>query len=244
MYCECRPTGRGSRNRRSPHATWASPVPPQLIDPRGELVAIESQILTEFHVRDAVRARALVEPAHGHSQQLRSFLDRQPGHQDRSWGLSDRHAPPEVITVLSERAGTSANRARTEHSARTLPSARPRRGGSVTGPQGQVSLGEGRLSSPEGLGQRVGASMPRLPQPAARPLHSATVYESLIDLSGTWVAGNRPDHGCRSPAAPASRLLARVTSSQSLRGDGADGDAGIGVGAAATDHGLDGVHPR
>jgi hypothetical protein len=34
-----------------------------------------------------------------------------------------------------------------------------------------------------------------------------------------------------------------LTSSQSLRGDSVDGDAGIGLGASATDHGLDGVHP-
>ena len=46
------------------------------------------------------------------------------------------------------------------------------------------------------------------------------------------------------PRTPGVSTPGVLTSSQGLRGDGADGDAGIGVGALATDHGLDGVHPR
>src|SRR4030095_6151764 len=67
------------------------------------------------------------------------------------------------------------------------------------------------------------------------------VYRTLGHMAG----GHRPDHGSRSPAAPASRLLARSHhSSPGPRGEGAEGDAGIGVGASATDHCFDRVHPR
>jgi hypothetical protein len=45
---------------------------------------------------------------------------------------------------------------------------------------------------------------------ATEPQALTPVLAMSIELSGTWVAGNRPDHGCRSPTAPASRLLARL----------------------------------
>src|SRR6266446_4156878 len=61
-----------------------APITPELIDPGGELVSVEPQILPELHVGNAVRPRPLVEPAHLYSQEVRGFLHCQPGHRARS----------------------------------------------------------------------------------------------------------------------------------------------------------------
>src|SRR5437016_3877946 len=65
-----------------------APIAPELIDPGGELVSVEPQILPELHVGNAVRPCPLVEPAHRYSQEVRGFLNCQPGHRDSQSPLS------------------------------------------------------------------------------------------------------------------------------------------------------------
>ena len=65
-----------------------APIAPELIDPGSELVSVEPQILPELHVGNAVRPRPLVEPAHRYSQEVRGFLNCQPGHRDSQSPLS------------------------------------------------------------------------------------------------------------------------------------------------------------
>lgn len=66
--------------RCSPRCGRPASVTPQLIDPGGKLVPIEPQVFPELDVRDAVGARALIQPAHRHSREIRGFLDCQPCH--------------------------------------------------------------------------------------------------------------------------------------------------------------------
>jgi hypothetical protein len=51
----------------SPRRSGSAPISSQLIDPGGQLVAVEAQVLPELHVRNGVCARALIEPANRHS---------------------------------------------------------------------------------------------------------------------------------------------------------------------------------
>src|SRR2546429_2051457 len=68
----------------SPERSRTAPIASELVDPGGELVSVEPKILPELHMRNAVRPRTLVEPAHRHSQEIRGFLHCQPGHRARS----------------------------------------------------------------------------------------------------------------------------------------------------------------
>src|SRR5438094_10610190 len=65
-----------------------APIASELIDPSGEFISIEPQILPELHMGNAVRPRPLVEPAHRYSQEVCGFLNCQPGHRDSQSPLS------------------------------------------------------------------------------------------------------------------------------------------------------------
>lgn len=73
---------------RAPRRCVPASISSELFDPGGELLAVEAQVLPELHVWDAVRARALVQPAHGHTEQRSRFLYREPRHHKL---LSARH---------------------------------------------------------------------------------------------------------------------------------------------------------
>src|SRR5437660_12704611 len=77
-----------SERSRSRAASIAS----ELVDPGDELVSVEPQILSELHVGNAVRPGPLVKTAHRNSQDIRVFLNSQPGHRGSQSPLSLGHA--------------------------------------------------------------------------------------------------------------------------------------------------------
>src|SRR5438128_7721909 len=89
-----------SERSRSRAASIAS----ELVDPGDELVSVEPQILSELHVGNAVRPGPLVEPAHRNSQEIRGFLNCQPGHRGSQSPLSLGHAALRCSLMGSQKA--------------------------------------------------------------------------------------------------------------------------------------------
>src|SRR2546427_10740794 len=110
----------------------AAPIASELVDPSDELVSVEPQILSELHVGNAVRPGPLVEPAHRNSQEIRGFLNCQPGHRGSQSPLSLGHSALRCSLMGSQKAIA-------------LPSAKHVRMGSTLLPESTSPAGDFRL---------------------------------------------------------------------------------------------------